>query len=181
MLDCTGGNLRGSGEIWYACTMHQLVKIRVRVTGNGDLIGPFFFQQNICGKVYLAMASHSSGANGMNSLGTCGGHRTVLLHTEEGSSHIAWENYSETKKLPWINRWRVAPKISWSDPSGLLLTGFLKPRVFTTPLANLDDLQSPGKDNSWSGHTQTRQGDDSSCCFRMRRALLCIERNGGHV
>ena len=65
-------------------------------------------------------------------------------------------------------------------PLDFFVWGYLKARVYTTPPNNLDDLQNRitrAVDNL----RQNRQMIRNAFADMLRRAQLCIQREGGHV
>ena len=121
----------------------------MKIIGDGALIGQYFFHQNVDGEVYLAMINqrvvpsleerHHFQRQTDNS-GICGRHKTVPLPSKtdrEGSTVrvVRRQNHSVRRTCG------MAPKISRLITNGLLRLGYLKSKVYSSPPADLDDLQ----------------------------------------
>lgn len=169
----------------------QNITVWVGLIGNGDIIGPFFFQQNVNGQAYLDMinqqvvpfidhrlprfrrqpngqfrrlwwAQDGAPAHRMRQV-------TVRLRQLFGNRVVALNHPTE-----WPPR---SPDLT---PLDFFLWGYLKNRVYTTPPADLNDLQQRIIQEV-NVLKQNRPMVRRAVWAMLHRAQLCIQRNGGHV
>ena len=170
-------------------TSREKVIVWAAVCGNGSVIGPYFFEENINGVVYLAMINGNL-VEDMNVLfeydifghvrfpncwwfqdgAPCHRVRAVTDRLRElfGNQTVALNHRRE-----WPPR---SPDLT---PCDFFLWGYIKSKVYRTPPRNIYAL----RERIMDAFTELRNTDITERAVRaMRtRAQTCIERNGGHV
>ncbi len=166
------------------------VNVWVGLMGNGNIIGPFFFRQNIDGENYLEMINEQvvpalrrirrfrANRNGpfvrawwVQDGAPCHRRRIVSERLRElfGDRVVALN-----RNVEWPPR---SPDLT---PLDFFLWGYLKSKVFVTPPANLDDVEMRIRDEI-DALRQDRPMVRRAMYDMIRRAELCLERDGGHV
>lgn len=169
----------------------QKLTVWIGLVGNGGLIGPFFFHQNVNGEVYLAMLNDQ-----------------VVPVLEEEFLRFRRQQNGQFRHLWWAqdgapaHRTRIVTarlqqlfgnrvlalnhEVEWPPrspdltPLDFFLWGYLKSRVYTTPPASLDDLQQRIV-REVDILKQDRQMIRRAVAQMLNRAQLCVDRGGGHV
>ena len=127
--------------------------------GNGVILGPYFFDGNVNGMAYLQLLNEFV---------------FPQLAVHFGNQH--WEDMF--RGLWWAQD--GAPAHRLIEVSDFFLWGYLKDKVFSTTPQNIDVLRQRTVDMF---NALRQQPDFIRRAVRdmHRRAILCVERNGGHV
>ena len=169
---------------------HKLT-VWVGLLGNGSIIGPFFFRNNINGDDYLHMINEDV-VPAINDIRRYRpGRRNAQLRrvwwAQDGAPphrrRVVTERLAELfgDRVIALNRpveW--PPRSPDLTPLDFFLWGHLKSKVHTTPPRDLDDLQQ----RVTAEVAVVRQ--DAAMIRRAvydmrRRAEVCVQRDGGHV
>ena len=157
---------------------------------NGCIIGPFFFRNNLNGDGYLHMINAAI-VPVINWMARYRRRRNVEFQCawwaqDSAPPHrrrIVTERLTELfgNRVIALNRpveW--PPRSPELTPLDFFLWGHLKSKVFITPPADLDDLERPitAKINVLR---QDRAVIRRAVADMLRRAWICVGRNGGHV
>lgn len=168
----------------------QKLTVWIGLIGNGNLIGPFLFRENVNGDVYLAMINDQV-------VPYLDGFPRFQRQQNGELRHLWWaqdgapphRRRTVTDRLRELFGNRVIAlnqPVEWPPrspdltPLDFFLWGYLKARVYTTPPANLDDLQ----ERIIREVDIVREDRDMirrSVADMLRRAQLCIDRDGRHV
>ena len=159
--------------------------------GNGVLLGPYFFRENVNGQAYLSMLNEfvfryllrilktSIGVDVPRSLvGSRRGapaHRLITvrdrLNAVFGSNRIIGLGHD----VEWPPR---SPDLT---PYDFFMWGYLKDRVFSTgPPQNIDHLRRRIS-NEFDALRRQPEFIRRAVRDMHKRAILCVERNEGHV
>ncbi len=166
------------------------VTVWVGLMGNSSIIGPFFFQKNLDGEGYLEMLNKQvlpalwrMGHFGPNRNGRfqrlwwiqdgAPSHRRIIV-TERLEQPFGEQVVALNHAVEWPPR---SPDLTLLD---FFLWGYLKSKVYTTPLANLDDIETRIR-NEMNILRQDRAMVRRAVNSMSARAELCLQRNGGHV
>lgn len=168
---------------------HKLT-VWVGLMGNGSIIGPFFFRQNLDGEGYLEMLNEQviPALRRMRRFGpNRNGRFRRLWWIQDGAPPhrriIVSERLQQLfgERIVALNHaveW--PPRSPDLTPLDFFLWGYLKSKVYVTPPANLDDLEMRIRnemDILRQDRTMVRRAVNSMTA----RAGLCVQRNGGHV
>ena len=168
----------------------QKVTVWVGLVGNGTLLGPYFLDQNVNGECYLNMINDQ------------------VVPTLDQMPRFARRRNGQFRRLWWAqdgapaHRRRIVTdrlhqlfgnrvislneEVEWPPrspdltPLDFFLWGHLKSRIFSSPPANIEELRRRIVDET----DVVRQDGNlirRACQGMLRRAQLCIRRNGGHV
>lgn len=165
----------------------QKVTVWAGMCGNGTLLGPFFFEGNVTGRVYLELFNENIFPALIRSYGIdqndlinnlwwaqdgAPAHRTIVVRNRL-SRVFGRRVIAIGHEVEWPAR---SPDLT---PCDYFLWGYLKSKVFSTPPENIEILRQRIVENC----QELRQTDFIFKAHRsMReRARLCIDRNGQHV
>ena len=157
------------------------------LSGNGSLLGPFFFEGNVNGRKYLEMFN--------NEILPCL-LRIYHLNVEADIQNIWWFQDGApphrlrevTQRLRDVFRHNFVAlnqDIEWParspdlTPLDFFLWGYLKNKVYVTPPRILQDLRE-----RITRECDILRGNEfirNSMCAMLRKAHLCVDRNGHHV
>lgn len=162
----------------------EKLSVWVGMCGNGNLIGPFFYDNNLNGNTYLNMLNEQIIPEITRIYG-CNSHRVWWF--QDGAP--AHRTRIVTQRLRDFFGARVVAlshAVEWPPrspdltPCDFFLWGYLKSRVYITPPRNLDDLRQ----RIINEINLLKENPDliKKVMLQMRaRAQQCLERNGGHV
>ena len=166
----------------------EKVTVWLGICGNGDIIGPFFFEGNVNGAAYLRMINEDvvpqlrinfeQLENGMfrylwwaQDGAPC--HRLIAVRNRLrelfGDRVIALYHERE-----WLPR---SPDLT---PCDFFLWGYLKDKVYTTLPQNIQELRNCIQHEVEILRQNTGMVRRAVADMR-RRCKLCVERRGGHV
>lgn len=162
----------------------------IGLIGNGTLIGPFFFRQNINGEHYLNMIDEQV-VPLIDELPRFerqdNGRFRRLWWAQDGAPPHRRRIVTERLQQLFGNRViALNHPVEWPPrspdltPLDFFLWGYLKAQIFTTPPANLDDLEdriTRAVDNLREDRAMIRR----AVAQMLQRAQLCLNRGGGHV
>lgn len=156
--------------------------------GNGEVIGPFFFNQNVNGRTYREM---------LENFAFPGVARAFVIYDQQVFRNIWWfqdgapahgsleirdllRRKFEDRVVALHHEHEWPPRSPDLTPLDFFLWGYLKQKVFATPPENLPELRrriveevNILRDNG----VMVRR----SFAAMSNRANLCIERNGSHI
>ena len=168
---------------------HSRDKLHVWIglCGNGHIVGPYFFNRNVNGRTYGNMLNQFvfpaiawiyqkfglvfDGIWWMQDGAPA--HRTVLIRRmlrQKFQNRVVALNHP----IEWPPR---SPDLT---PCDFFLWGYLKQKVFSSPVQSLPELRRRIVDET-NNLRQNPQFVRRSFQDRARRANLCVQRNGGHV
>ena len=161
----------------------------IGLIGNGTLIGPFFFEGNVTGAKYLQLLNEKVLPELFNLFPNQfdNGHFTRLWWAQDGAPAHRTVEISEFLTEFFQNRiialdhpteW--PPRSPDLTPCDYFLWGYLKSKVFRSPPVDIADLQAR------ITHEANLLKQDRNLVRRavrdmIKRANVCIDRNGGHV
>lgn len=165
------------------------VTVWVGLMGNGSIIGPFFFRDNINGDDYLQMVNEDvvPAIDRMPRYRRRNGRVQRVWWAQDGAPphrrRIVTDRLTELfeQRVIALNR-----EVEWParspdlTPLDFFLWGHLKSKVYVTPPRDLDDLEARIR----AEMDVLRQDPEMirRAVFDMlRRARVCIERDGGYV
>ena len=166
------------------------ITVWVGLMGNGNIIGPFFFERNVDGNGYFQMINQQvvPALRRMRRFGpNRHGRFERLWCVQEGAPahrrQIVSDRLEELfgEHIVALNRvveW--PPRSPDLTPLDFFLWGHLKSKVYVTPPANVADLRERIS-HEMGNLRQDRQMVRRAVFSMVRRAELCIQRNGGHV
>ena len=165
----------------------EKLSVWIGLCGNGEIIGPYFFNRNVNGRTYgdmLLQFVYPAIARAYQRYGLvfdglwwfqdgAPAHRTRAIRR---SLHQKFENrvVALNERVEWPPR---SPDLT---PCDFFLWGHLKQKVFSTEVPNLVELRRRIVDST----NDLRQNQGiirRSFQDMVRRTNLCIRRNGGHV
>lgn len=165
----------------------EKLSVWVGFSGNGSLLGPFFFDGNVNGRKYLEMFNNEILPAVLHAYN---------LNVEADIQNIWWFQDGApphrlrevTQRLRAVFRHNLVAlheNVEWParspdlTPLDFFLWGYLKSKVYTTPPVNLQDLRARiiRECNILRGNQFIR----NSMRAMLRKANLCIARNGQHV
>ena len=168
---------------------HKLT-VWVGLMGNGTVIGPFFFRQNIDGDDYLQLINEEV-VPALQQFPRYRGRRNDrfqrLWWLQDGAP--CHRRRAVTDRLTELFGNRVIAlnrAVEWPPrspdltPLDFFLWGYLKSKVFETPAGNLEELEQRIR------HETNSLRHDRAMVRRavfdmVRRAGVCVQRDGGHV
>lgn len=166
------------------------VTVWVGLVGNGSILGPFFFRRNLNGEDYLQMLNErvvpainliprfrrqQNGEFGRAWWAQDGAppHRRRIV-TDRLTELFPNRVVALNRPVEWPPR---SPDLT---PLDFFLWGHIKSRVYITPPADLDDLE-----RRITAQVEILRQDRNlirrSVTDMLRRAQVCVARNGGHV
>lgn len=156
------------------------------ICGNGTLLGPFFFQQNVNGQRYLDMLNNQAlpqlALNFNINI-----NRNRLWWVQDGAT--AHRTVPVRRRLQQVFGHRVIALghgIEWPPrspdltPCDFFLWGYLKQKVYTTPPTSIAQLRQRII-REMDALRQNPRMLRNAIRAMERRAAKCIQNNGGHV
>ena len=168
---------------------HKLT-VWVGLMGNGTVIGPFFFQNNIDGLDYLQLIDDQI-VPVLRQLPRYRNRRNVPFRrvwwAQDGAPcHRRREVTARLTELFGDRVIAMNRAVEWParspdlTPLDFFLWGYLKSKVFLTPPENLAELERRIREEM-NVLRQDRAMIRRAVFDMVRRAQVCTERNGGHV
>ena len=166
----------------------QNVSVWMLLSGNGVIIGPYFFDQNINGRTYLRMINEFVLPQlELNFQRQRNGVFRRLWWIQDGAPAHRLNGVRDRLQDLFGNRViALNHDVEWPPrspdltPCDFFLWGYLKDRVYRTPPMNLQDLRDRIEqevDLLRANPAMVRR----AVADMSRRCQLCIDRGGGHV
>ncbi len=166
------------------------ITVWAALCGNGLIFGPYFFEGNVNGMLYLQMLNEFVFPQLAVHFGNQHWEDMFwgLWWLQDGApAHRLIEVRDRLNRVFGNNRVvGLGHNIEWPPrspdltPCDFFLWGYLKNKVFSTPPQDVDVLRQRIRD----AFDELRQQPDfvrRAVRGMLRRAELCVERNGGHV
>ena len=165
------------------------VTVWAGLTGNGDIIGPVFFDNNVTGAAYVQMIDEEV-VPALNRIPRYrrrrNGHFQRVWWAQDGAP--CHRSRAVTERLTQLFGDRVVSlhrDVEWPPrspdltPLDFFLWGYLKAKVYTTPPANLDEIRRITRE--MDELRRDRATVRRAVRDMTKRAQLCVKRGGGHV
>ena len=165
----------------------QKLSVWAGFCGNGSLLGPFFFNGNVNGRNYLAMFNDQILPSllrfyGLNEEADI---QNIWWFQDGAPAHRAREVTQRLRAVFRNNFVALNQDFEWParspdlTPLDFFLWGYLKNKVFLTPPRNLEDLR--GRIIHECDVLRQTNFIRNSMRGMLRKANLCVARNGRHV
>lgn len=168
----------------------EKINVWAALCGNRDIIGPFFYDNNINGQTYLNMLNEEVVPSMMEifqyDLFGDVQFNDVLWFQDGAGAHRARAVSIRLRELFGENVIALGQRQEWParspdlTPCDFFLWGYLKSKVFTTPPPDVFALRMRIVDQ-FEAIRNNRELISRAVGGMNRRAQLCVEREGGHV
>ena len=157
------------------------------ICGNATLLGPYFFVNNVNGRTYLEMLNNQAFPQINRNYNINLLHQNNLWWVQDGAT--AHRTRPVRRRLQEVFDQRVIAMghtVEWParspdlTPCDFFLWGYLKQRVYNSPIADLNDLRQRivNEMNALRGDRRKLQNAMQGMRGRARK---CIQNNGRHV
>ena len=168
----------------------EKLHIWAAICGNGVILGPYFFDRNVTGIVYLQMLNEFVFPQLVVHFGSqyWEGHFRNLWWVQDGASphrvinvrDRLYEVFGNNRVVGLGHDVEWPPRSSDLTPCDFFLWGYIKSKVFVNPPQTIHDLRQKII-NEFNALQQQQYMIRNAVRGMQKRALLCVERNGGHV
>ena len=166
----------------------QKFTVWIGLCGNGQIIGPFFFDRNVNGRNYLQMLNNDVVPQLQQhfQIQIEGAFRNLWWAQDGAPAHRLIAVRNRLRELFGNRVIALHHDVEWPPrspdltPCDFFLWGYLKNKVYTSPPLDLDDLQNLLRhevDALRNNPAMIRRAVQTM----LRRCQLRIERDGGHV
>ena len=166
----------------------EKLTVWIGLCGSGQIIGPFFFERNVTGQIYLQMINNDVVPQLQQHFQRQieGVFRNLWWVQDGAPAHRLIAVRDRLRELFGHRVIALNHNVEWPPrspdltPCDFFLWGYLKNKVYTSPPHDLNDLQNRIR------HEVEALRNNPALIRRTfqamrRRCQLCIERDGGHV